>query len=97
MADKETGFYTDAIIINQDLNFNTTLYRALKSSNYQSLQVLIQYIQEEEKTANMAASYNDVFMIDFQELIEKKTLQLAFYLNEPEKLSFENEAACNME
>lgn len=45
----------------------------------------------------MAQNYNDLIMIDFPDLVDKKSDQLAFYLNEPEKLSFENEAACNMQ
>lgn len=63
----------------------------------QSLQVLIQYVRDESKNKDMADNYNALFMIDFIDLVQKKPNELDFFLNEPEKLAFDNESACNME
>ena len=37
----------------------------------------------------MTDQYNDIIMMDFRELCEAKSDELRFFLDEPEKLGFE--------
>lgn len=47
----------------------------------------------------MAKNYNDLFMLDFTEMVEEVASELRFFLHEPEKLdtNTEYEFASNME
>jgi hypothetical protein len=76
------GYYKDPIVINHDFNFSSTIYRAIKSASITSLQAIIQYIKDEDKSPNMVMSYNDLLMLDFKEIIDEKPNELEFYLNE---------------
>ena len=57
----------------------------------------MQFVGDEEKDAKLSQMYTDLLMLDFTEILENKSEELSFFLNEPEKLSGNLSIQANME
>ena len=74
---QDVAFYPKLKILNHDFNFYSTIYRALESTSFQSIQLLMNFLSEYENTMD----YHDLMMLDLAEILEKSPNDMYFFLN----------------
>jgi hypothetical protein len=82
-----TAFYPKQTVINVDLNFQGTLYRAIEYNNTQSLRMILEEVLEKIDDAN----YTPVMMYDLPKMLASNQIQVNAFFNisEAERNNFE--------